>query len=108
MKYEKITRQDVYEVLVSTSLDIMNPIGGIINLVDIAGFLKTSRYQVKKYIDEMKTEGMVELHSVSIPCEDEVYPPYWGYTLTERGKNTDYYKEQDKKHENILKECFGI
>lgn len=107
MRYKKITQDDVYKTLVSTSVDPMNPIGGIISLVNIASLLKTSRYQVKKYIDELKQIGFVELKSVDISTEDEAYPPYHGYTLTEKGKNTDYYKKQDDLQEQLLRECFG-
>lgn len=106
--YKRITKDDVYALLVGTSLDFMNPIGGAISLVHLAKFLNTSRYQVKKYIDQLLEVGFVELKMFIIPDEEELYPPYWGYRLTEKGKETTYYKTRYDEHEKIFNECFNI
>lgn len=97
MRYKKISKEDVYRTLVSTSLEIHNPMMGAINLVNIANLLDTSRYQVKKHIDALKEEGMVELKYFLLYSEYDNLPPYWGYLLTEKGKSTKYYKEEEQR-----------
>lgn len=108
MKYKKVTKQDVYEVLVSVALDLSSHCGDPINVRNIASLLKTSRYQAKKYIDELKKDGLVKLTCFAIPSDDELYPPYWGYVLTQKGASTDYYKEAENRHLALLKECFCL
>lgn len=56
----------------------------------------------------MRKDGIVELDSAFMTCEDEIHPPYWGYKLTEKGKNTDYYTEQKRIHDEIIRECLEI
>lgn len=99
MEYKKVSRDDVYSRLIGLSFDWMNPMGGAINLVNLASLLQTSRYQVKKHIDELKRLRYVELKSFLIQDEDEIYPPYWGYVLTEEGRETDVYKKRLEEHE---------
>jgi Mn-dependent DtxR family transcriptional regulator len=107
MAYQKVTQEDVYQRMVRLSLDYMNPIGGAINLKTLAFMLQTSRYQVKKYMDELYQKGFVQLKSFNLSTEDELYPPYWGYLLTEKGKDTDYYREREKEEDKIFHECFN-
>ncbi|MDR7856029.1 hypothetical protein [Tissierella sp.] len=106
MKYRKITQEDVYKLLVGISVSVMNTFD-CINIVNIASLLKTSRYQVKKYIDELKNQGMVELVCVDISSEDEPYPPYLGYVLTKKGRDTHFYREAEQKETELIKEIFG-
>jgi Mn-dependent DtxR family transcriptional regulator len=107
LKYKKITQEDVYKLLAHTSLDFMNPIQGAINLINISHLLTTSRYQVKKHIDNLKSKSFVELKCYNIHSEDEVIPPYWGYILTNKGKDTDLYREMEESTNRLLEECFG-
>lgn len=125
-KYERITPWDVFGVLASCDLDFMNPIDGVINLVNIASFLNTSRYQVKKYMDYLVRIGVAEGTVVIIPSEYEPYPPYHGYHLTKAVKHKGgdqmpegvdkttmlryraAYQKKSAKEAKILKECFGI
>lgn len=103
-KYEKITEDDVFNVLVQTNSDFMNPIGSVINLVNIASLLHTSKYQVKKYMDQLNEKGLVELKMVENWEEEEHFPPYWGYTLTEAGKETDQFKHAVETKDSIFAE----
>ena len=57
MKYKKISKEDVYKKMVNISTDFWSPIGGVISLVNLANLLGTSRYQVKKYINELKKKA---------------------------------------------------
>lgn len=125
-KYERITPWEVFEVLASCDLEIMNPIDGVINLVNIASLLNTSRYQVKKNMDYLVINGVVEKTVVMIPSEYEAYPPYHGYHLTKavKYKGGDQipegvdkttmlryraaYQKKSAKEAKVLKECFGI
>lgn len=107
MKYTKISKDSIYNLLVGIDLDIMNPIR-CINIVNMAELLKTSRYQVKKYIDILKSEDLVTLKMVDVSSDEELYPPYWGYCLTDKGKDTDYYKRKRIEEDKLIKECFGV
>jgi hypothetical protein len=80
-KYKVITGTDVLDVLISVDLDAMSPIN-CINLVNIAALLKTSRYQVKMYMDRLVSNGVAELHKTVIYGEDYVLP-YCGYRITD-------------------------
>jgi hypothetical protein len=101
MKYKKITKDDVYRILVNVALDISSPVS-IINISNIASLLKTSRYQVKKYIDLMVKDGVAELKFEMIYDDEELYPPYWGYRLTPKGKDTDFYKNKDGENKKFF------
>lgn len=105
---EKVTEDEVYAKFVDLSLNIMNPIGGAINLVNLSWLLKTSKYQTRKHVHTLRDKGMVELKCFNIPYDEELYPPYWGYRLTEKGRDTDYFRQENEKHERILEKCFGI
>ncbi|PLS19109.1 hypothetical protein CVD28_01495 [Bacillus sp. M6-12] len=108
MNYQKVTEEEVYQRLTGLALDVMNPIGGAITLVNLASLMKTSRYQVKKHMDNLKKKGMVELKCFNLSTEEELYPPYWGYLLTEKGRETDYFREREKREDEIFRECFGV
>lgn len=86
MKYKKVDSWKVFSVLVTCDLDIMCPLCGIINLVNIASMLGTSRYQVKKHMDYLVRIGVAERDIFMPPWENEVPPPYHGYRLTEAVK----------------------
>lgn len=107
MKYSKVTEESVYKTLMGTSLDFNNPLDGVISLVNIANHLTTSRYQVKKHIENLKQNGLVELKCCIINDEYETHPPYWGYKLTEKARNTEEYKLEVQKGIELIKECFG-
>ena len=73
-KYKQISPMDVGKVLVNISLDCMAPVDNI-TLVNIASLLKTSRYQVKKYMKLLVEYGVAEYSVQSIYSEDELLPP---------------------------------
>lgn len=105
---EKVTEEDVYAKFVNLALNIMNPIGGAINIVNLSHLLKVSKYQTRKHVHALRDKGIVELKCFYIPDDEEIYPPYWGYVLTKKGRDTDYFRQENEKHERILEECFGI
>ncbi|MNM07331.1 hypothetical protein D3C81_173720 [compost metagenome] len=105
---EIITEEDIYAKFVHLSLDIMNPIHGAINIVNLAALSRASKYRTRKHVHALRDKGMVELKCFNIPSEDEIYPPYWGYVLTEKGKDTEYFRQEKEKDDQILKECFVL
>lgn len=107
MLYQKITEQDVYRLLMSTSLDFCNPIDGAVSLVDMARCLNTSRYQVKKHIKSLKDKDLVELGHYVIHDEEEIRPPYWGYRLTDKSKQTEEYIIARQERSQLLDEIFN-
>lgn len=106
MDYETVSQEDVYKKLVSVALSLFNPIGGAINIVNIAYLLNTSKYQVKKHVGALKKQGIVELKCINNWDEEENHPPYWGYVLTAKGRETDYFKAEDKKEAELIQKCF--
>lgn len=105
--YTIVSEDDVYRKLVHLKMNLFNPIGGAINIKNLANLLYTSEYQVRKHIHSLRDKGMVELKCFQIPDEEEMYPPYWGYTLTEKGCKTEYYAKANEEHNRIIVECFG-
>lgn len=108
MRYAKTTEQKVFAILIETNLDFMNPIDGIINIVNLASLIGTSKYQVKKHINTLKAKGLVELRCVAIQSDEETYPPYWGYGLTEAATKTEEFIEAKKKDDKWFKEWFKV
>lgn len=110
MRYKKISKEDVFNLLVGTSLDFMNQMEGCISIKELSRLLKTSRYQVKKYMDELKRDNLVELRYYLLPIttnydyELEYRPPYWGYVLTNKGRETSIYKERKIQQEKTIDE----
>lgn len=114
MKYEKITKERVLDVFISIEFSWDGI--GCINIKNTASLLKTSVYQVKKYVKELKKENFVELIMIDInnyhDNESDLYPPYWGYRITEGFKKTEKFikekTENDKSIENLSKHWYDI
>lgn len=106
-EYSRITENDVVNVIIKTAHNWDGV--GIISPSNIAHLLNTSRYQVDKYIKSLKNEGLLKYTSVNIGCEEELFPPYNGYKLSEKG--TSVYakelKESEEKEIRLIEECFG-
>lgn len=105
--YTLVSENDVYRKLVHLKLNLFNPVGGAINIKNLSSLLHTSTYQVRKHMRSLRDQGMVELKCMPIPYDEELYPPYWGYMLTEKGCQTDYYAKANTDHERIISEIFG-
>lgn len=105
-QYSKVTKEDVFNKLICAASDFLNPIRGTISLVELSHFLKTSRYQVKKHVNTLRSEGLIELKCIPNWDEEENYPPYWGYALTDKGRETEAFKNSLFERCKILEECF--
>ena len=122
-KYKVISGLDVLRILIGVDLDIMSPMH-CINLVNIAHLLKTSRYQVKKYMDMLVNAGVAEL-ALDFVADEYEFCPYWGYRITERvraesiddipkGMNRTYilqvrvmYKKAKVKNDELIDRLFN-
>lgn len=106
MKYATIKKEQVFDILVSCSLDIMSPVDNI-TLVNIAKLLKTSRYQVKKHMDYLKTAGIAEYSVQTVRDEYEVYP-ICGYRLADTIKSKNPHDIADNLHKTLILQCRAI
>lgn len=106
--YTIVSEDDVYRKMVSIALS-PNPIGGLINISNLASLLHTSRYQVRKHMRALRSNGMVELHCTTLPTygDDDPGPPYWGYRLTDAGRETPYFKAREKADRDSLRRIFA-
>jgi predicted ArsR family transcriptional regulator len=87
VKYKKITLEDIEGVLCSVSLGCYCVV--TIRIKEIAKFLETSNYQVKKQIEILRKKEFVE-----IPFASNM-----GYCITEKYKQTDFYEKSKKGYE---------
>lgn len=106
VKYEKITKEQVLGVLIQCHINIMNPID-VISVPNISYLLKTSEYQVRKYIDELKKDGFVELGFIPT-FDEELTLPIKGFRITDKVRELDQYKIAERNEREIIKEIFGI
>lgn len=106
--YLKINELDVVNMIMRTAHDWQGC--GVISPSNIAHLLKTSRYQVDKYIKALKDKGLLEYKSVMIGSEEDYYPPYNGYKLSKQGEITysKELKELEEHNTKLIKECFGV
>jgi len=105
--YSTVSEMDVVNILLRTSEDWQGC--GIIAPSNIASLLETSRYQVDKHIKSLKTKGLVQYKSIMLSAEDDYYPPYNGYCLTELGRKTfeKELKEISDRQCELIRQCFG-
>lgn len=112
MKYNKITKGDILDVLSAFEVDIVSVTNGLANVETIANILGTSKYQVRRYIRELKEENLVYIDYTNIYHEEEVVPPYWGYRLTREGMGTDNYIKIASKYSEdfdvFIGKCLSI
>ena len=58
--YRKITENDVFTVIIHVALDPFQHTEGVISAPNIADFLGTSVYQVRKHISELVKKNLVK------------------------------------------------
>lgn len=88
-----VSKHEVLNVFISAALD-NNNYESMANVVYVAKVLRISRYTAKKLIDSLREEGLLELRCVSFSDSHDKYviPPYWGYSITEKVRDTNLYK----------------
>lgn len=102
------TEYKALDVFIDVALDISD-FESVVNVVYVAKALRISRHRAKKLIDSLRKEGLLELHCVSFSDAHDEYvsPPYWGYMITEKVKNTDQYKARSEEYKKSLEILLG-
>ncbi|WMI81826.1 hypothetical protein [Anaerotignum sp. MB30-C6] len=107
-KYEAITTDQVFQLICNSSVCIMNYQTSLIPSTAMAEILKTSTYRVKKCLKELKEKGFVLSGCESVYSSwHEQYFIVRGYYLTEKARETETYKEAEKKEIELINKCFG-
>lgn len=108
MKYRKITKEQVLNILIQCHISIMNPTD-VISVPNIAYLLKTSEYQVRKHINELKQEGLVQVGYFPKSClDDEMTLPLKGFCITSKARESEQYKIAEKQEKEIIKKSFTL
>ena len=104
-KYQKITKQDVLNLMMDIDLSVMSSIN-IMSISCISNCLETSKYQVRKYIKELKNDGLVDKDCC---CIDPEYSNrcYFGFKITDKVKKMYQYKEKKQKYHNHINKIWG-
>lgn len=108
-KYEVVTPDQVFQLMCNLSVCIMNYKTSLIPSTVMAEILKTSKYQTRKCIKELKGKGLVLSGCESV--YDSWHEQYFivkGYYLTEKAVETDTYKEAERKEIDLINECFSF
>lgn len=95
-KYNKVTKDEVYECAVRQSATI-HPIYQT-SVPWVADKLKTSKYQVRKFVKQLCEEGLLKRSSTNpwYPEDGESLPLH-GFTTTEKSRDTEIHKKIDKE-----------
>ena len=97
-----VTEYEVLSAFIDAALDVSS-FESVVSVVYVAKALRISRYRAKKLIDSLRNEGLLELHCVNTSWDGEdINPPYWGYMITEKAKETDQYKALAERYKNSL------
>jgi DNA-binding HxlR family transcriptional regulator len=75
---------------------------GVITTSNLMDFIPgVTKYRMRKILRELKEEGLIEYRSIGCPGEEDPYyhewecdpaPPINGYALSEKGMETEIYK----------------
>ena len=115
MKYQKITKHILFKFMCEIDADIMNP-GFPISIPNISELLHTSKYQVRKYMLELREEGLVKSECIYYdgnPSYEtgELYDDprlIRGWNLTDEGRKTITYIEAQQKIEKIIDKIWNL
>lgn len=102
-EYLKVVEDDVFKCICRCYLALWSP--GIVSCPNIASLLKTSKYQVKKHINTLKEKELVKSDSCMIQDEYESWPPYNGFTLTDKGKKSEVFLKLKQEDDEAYREC---
>ncbi len=106
--YKKITKEQVLDILIKCHVNIMNPTD-VISIPNIAYLLKTSTYQVRKYMNQLKKDELVKIGYLPTSAfDEELSLPIKGFCITNKAKELEQYKIAEKAEHETLKRVFGI
>ncbi len=107
MNYAKIKKDDVLNIMIGISVCVMNPTN-VISIPTIAHFLNTSKYQVRKYINELRNEGLVEIGIYPRINDEEILLPIKGFCITKKAESLDEYKKRLREENEIINKTFFV
>lgn len=109
-----MTRDILLEIMINTFVSCMN-LGYPISIRNIAHLEKETYYQVRKYMKQLETEELVKKESVYYPgdynYEHGVYESegilITGWTITDKCRQLEEYKEAQQKELELIECCFA-
>lgn len=109
-----MTRDKLLKIMINTFVSCMNP-GYPISIRNIAHNEKEKYYQVRKYMKQLESEGLVKKESFYYPGDyNYEYGVYesegyliQGWTITDKCRNLREYKEAEQKEIDFLERCFN-
>lgn len=110
-----MTKEKLLNIMIDTFVCCMNP-GYPISIKNIAYLEKETYYQVRKYMKELEKDGLVQKERFYYPgdynyeygvYESEGYLVS-GWTITDKCRELEEYKEASKKESELIEECFSV
>lgn len=105
--YAKVTSAQVFKLMCNSAVCIMNYYTDLIPTTAMANKLCTSRYQIRKCLEEL--EAMEYVKSGYESCYSDWSEQYYivrGFFVTEKGQNTPEYKNALKEENKLINEVF--
>lgn len=103
-RYQKISRERLLSLMINISVSVCNPTD-VISVPVIARYLKTSRYQVRKYMKELESDGLVKT-GVMLYGDDECALPIRGFCITDKARGLEEYKLKETKEREFIEKFF--
>ena len=109
-----MTKEKLLKIMINTFVSCMN-LGYPISIRNIAHLEKETYYQVRKYIKQLETEGLVKKESVYYPgdynyeysCYESEGMSITGWVITDKCKQLEEYKKASEKEIELIESCFG-
>lgn len=102
-----VHKDDVLQIVCAQMLDMMDSEVPV-SCTHIAQRLGISVYAARKCMHELEREGFVKRGSfVFVPEDDFPGPPYNGWVMTRKAKETDAFRKASEKEAEICAGVFG-
>jgi hypothetical protein len=101
--------KEVFKCFCRLYLDVMNYNTKLFPSTVIATIFEISLYKARKIIKTLVNEGLLQSGCDSWYddyCEQQIIAR--GYTITEKAKQTDIFKEAEEAEEKLRKEIWGF
>lgn len=113
---------EVFSLIISCEISTCKNIYGldkaVVTISDLVSMLKWTKYRARKALKELRELGLIEYTSVGCPAiasygeitelVEEAHPPINGYALTEKGFESELYKQKYAKWQKDLEEWAHI
>lgn len=107
MDYQKL-KQDVFVMLCNSAVCIMNYNTKLVPTTYISQRFKVSRYIIRKIMQELKADGLVESGWDSWYCtynEQQIIAR--GFTITKKAESTEVYIKAKELEEKLIQESLS-